>query len=259
MPHRLDTAKDQCAVLTAEDQAEFAPIRDTAVRNRSLTTRAALRIALSQAVDGKIKPHTWRFGRTEMGKPILENGPETLSFSCSHTEAASIIAVSKNGEIGIDIEASVFPSTEQWLADTFTPSERKAINALPISERDQAISRLWTLKEAYLKMLGTGIADALVVAFDPRNNRLVSGQQDRRVATTFQTWIANCQGQPLSVAVAIRGAKTKGASWRQSIEECLVRLRAKSGTPGKRADQGTAIVAPLFRGPGAAPARSPCN
>ncbi|MBS0231922.1 MAG: 4'-phosphopantetheinyl transferase superfamily protein [Proteobacteria bacterium] len=259
VPHGPRHASKDQPTLTREDRAEFAPIRDAAVRNRSLTTRAALRIALSEAVEGTIEPHAWRFGRTEMGKPVLENGPETLSFSCSHTEAASIIAISKNGEIGIDIEASAFPATEQWLADTFTPSERKAINALPISERSQAVSRLWTLKEAYLKMLGTGIADALVVAFDPRNNRLVSGQKDRRVATTFQTWIANCQGQPLSVAVAIRGAKTKGASWRQSIEECLVRLRAKSGTPGKRADQGTAIAAPLFRGPGAAPAGSPCN
>lgn len=254
VPHDRNRANDRCAALTAEDEAEFAPIRDFASRERSLTTRAALRIALSEMVDGEIEPRAWRFGRTATGKPMLENGPENLHFSCSHTDAVSILAVSRTCDVGVDIEASVFPSTEQWLADTFTGSERRAVNALPATERDQAVSRLWTLKEAYLKMLGTGIADALVVAFDPRNDRLVSGHQARGVATTFKTWIANCQGQPLSVAVALRDTRTKGASWRQSIEECLVRLRAKSASPGKRADQGTTIAAPLLRGAGRAAA-----
>ncbi len=247
------------AALTEEDIKEFSTTRAAAKRDRSLTTRAALRMALSAIVDGRIAPREWRFGRTEMDKPVIKNGPKNLSFSCSHTESASIIAVSASCDVGIDIEASALPSTEQWLADTFTISERRAVNALPARERNAAISRLWTLKEAYLKMLGTGIADALVVAFDPSNNRLVSGQQDRRAATTFKTWIANCQGQPLSVAIAIRGAETEGASWRQSIEECLVRLRAKFNSPRKRADEGTAVAAPLFRGAGSAAARSPCN
>jgi 4'-phosphopantetheinyl transferase len=146
----------------------------------------------------------------------------------------------------VDIESSVFPVSSQWLVDTITPSEQKAVNALPAPERDQAISRLWTLKEAYLKMLGTGIADGLVVAFDPRNNCLVSGQMDRQAATTFKTWITNCQGRPLSVAIAIRDGKRKGTSWRQLIEECLGRLRAQFASPGKRADQGPATAASLL-------------
>lgn len=260
VPHQPWNGRtDHHAALTADDIKEFSTTSDAAKRDRSLTTRAALRMALSTIVDGQIAPQEWRFGRTQMDKPVLKNGPKNLSFSCSHAESASIIAVSLSCDVGIDIEASAFPSTEQWLSDTFTISERNAINVLPPRDRNAAIARLWTLKEAYLKMLGTGIADALVVAFDPSNNRLVSGQQDRRAATTFKTWIANCQGQPLSVAIAIRGAETKGALWRQSIEECLVRLRAKFASPGKRADQGTAIAAPLFRAAGTAAAGSFCN
>jgi 4'-phosphopantetheinyl transferase len=247
VPHRpWNLPAEQSKVLTSEDLAEFAPVRDTPTRRRSLTTRAALRIALSDVVNGDTPALAWRFSRTERGKPTLQNGPKNLSFSCSHTEYASIIAVSMECEVGVDIEASVFPVSGQWLADTVTASEQKAVNALPVSERDQAISRLWTLKEAYLKMLGIGIADALVVAFDPRNNRLVSGQQDRQAATTFKTWIANCQGRPLSVAIAIRGGKRKGTSWRQSIEACLGRLRAEFASPGKRADQGPATAASLL-------------
>jgi 4'-phosphopantetheinyl transferase len=255
VPHGpWDRRADRCATFVAEDVAEFSAIRDIAVRRRSLTTRAALRIALSQTVDGRVAPQAWRFGRTETGKPMLIGGPKALHFSCSHTEWASVIAVSASRDVGIDIEASVFPSTGQWLSDTFTASERAAVNTLPKGERDQAVSRLWTLKEAYLKMLGTGIADALLVAFDPRNDRLVSGQQDRRAATSFQTWIVNCQGQPLSVAIAMSDATTKGAFWRQSIEECRVRLRARFAPTRNRANPGTALVASLFRGAGAAAA-----
>ncbi len=229
VPHAPENDQaDHCVTFTADDIREFAAIRDMAKRRRSLTTRASLRAALSQAVGGTIAPEAWRFGRDEMDKPVLLNGPKTLSFSCSHTEWASIVAVSASREVGIDIEASIIPSTEQWLADTFTASERAAVNALPVSDRDQAISRLWTLKEAYLKMLGTGIADASLVAFDPSNDRLVSAHQDRRSGSPiFQTWVAKCQGHQLSVAVAIGGPKTGGALRRQPVEDARVDIRTR--------------------------------
>ena len=125
-------------------------------------------------------------------------------------------------------------------------AERAVLTTLPASEREQAVARIWTLKEAYLKMLGTGIADLLEVAFDPRSDRLLPGQKSRQAAASFQTWIVNCQGQPLSVAVAIRDPKTKGAFWRQWNEECRGRSRAKFVSGSKRADQRTAFASPFF-------------
>lgn len=213
-----------------------------------------LRTALSEMVGGRVPPHAWRFGRTDNGKPILTNGPDTLSFSCSHTEIASIIVVSASKEVGVDIEAAAIPATEHWLADVFTKTERTAINALPVSERERTVARLWTLKESYLKMLGTGIADLLEVAFDPRNDCLLPGQASHQAAVSFQTWIVNCQGQLLSVAVAIRDPKKKGAFWRQLIGECRGRSRAKFVSDDNRAPSGAAVAAPLFRGAGSAAA-----
>lgn len=245
VPHRPGKDGTPEVAVTPEDVNEFAPIRDAATRRRSLLTRAALRIALSEMAGGVMAPRDWRFGRTAMGKPVIENGPGNLHFSCSHAKAASIIAVSLGRPIGIDIEASLIPLTAQWMKDTFTTFEQETVNALPPSERQTAISRLWTLKEAYLKMLGTGIADVLSVAFDPRSDCLVSGQPARRETMTFQTWIANCQGQPLTVAIAI-GDGGKGTSWRRTIEESLVRLRARFASRGERADQGTAAAPSLF-------------
>lgn len=258
VPHdpQCDSA-DQVATFLAEDVAEFAAIRDTAKRQRSLKVRAALRTALSETVDGSIAPKAWRFGRTETDKPVLLNGPEGLSFSCSHTKWASIVAVSATKDVGVDIEEAAISATDPWLADAFTAAERAALTTLPPSEREHAVARLWTLKEAYLKMLGTGIADLLEVAFDPRSDRFLPGQKSRKAAASFQTWIVNCQGQPLSVAVAIRDAKTKGAFWRQWNEECRGRSRAKFVSGSKRAGQRTAIAAPLLRGSGPAAAGAP--
>ncbi|CCB66054.1 4'-phosphopantetheinyl transferase [Hyphomicrobium sp. MC1] len=252
VPHRSETGAGHCATTTADDAAEFAGIRDAAVRRRSLTTRAMLRSALSEMVGGTVAPHAWRFGRTENGKPVLTNGPDTLSFSCSHTEVASIIVVSASKEVGVDIEAAAIPATEHWLADVFTKTERAAINALPAHERERTVARLWTLKESYLKMLGTGIADLLEVAFDPRNDCLLPGHMSRQAAASFQTWIVNCQGQLLSVAVAIRDPKKKGAFWRQLIGECRGRSRAKFVSDDNRAPSGAAVAASLFRGAGSA-------
>lgn len=254
VPHRSDAAADHSATVTQEDAAEFAGIRDAATRRRSLTTRAVLRNALSEMAGGTTAPQAWRFGRTDNGKPMLTNGPDALRFSCSHSEIASIIVVSTNKDVGVDIEAAAIPADEHWLADVFTMTERAAINTLPVHERERTVARLWTLKEAYLKMLGTGIADLLEVAFDPRNDRLLSGQTSRHAAASFQTWIVNCQGQLLSVAVAIRDPTKKGAFWRRLIEECRGRSRAEFVSDDSRSPQGAAAAAPLFRGAGTAAA-----
>ncbi|WP_441708515.1 4'-phosphopantetheinyl transferase family protein [Hyphomicrobium sp. 2TAF46] len=178
-----------------------------------------------------------------------------MNFSCSHTRWASVVAVSTIGPIGVDIESAVIPSTETWLADVFTPSECSDLKSMPREEREAAVSRLWSLKEAYLKMLGTGIAEALAVAFDPRTDRLCSGHHSRLPElATFRTWIAKSRGHRLSVAVAMSGSKEEGASRHQSIEEARVPIRTKLAFAGNREGARASAPAPLFRTPGAAAA-----
>lgn len=241
--------------LTQDDVLEFASIRNLEKRHRSLATRSVLRRALSASVCGRTAPEEWRFDRSESGKPRLSMDAGTLNFSCSHTRWASIVAVSTVGPIGIDIESAVIPSTETWLDDVFTPSECSALKSMPGEEREAAVSRLWSLKEAYLKMLGTGIAEALAVAFDPRTDRLCSGHHSRQPEpVAFRTWIAKSQGHRLSVAVAMGGSKEEGASRHQSIEEARVSIRTKLAFAENRKVARATARSPLFRTPGAAAA-----
>lgn len=256
VPHSADEAfTDQGGTLTKDDAIEFASIRNFKKRQRSLATRSILRKALSEAVSGRISPREWRFARSELGKPSLLGNAGMLNFSCSHTPWTSIVAVSTAGPVGIDIESAVIFASKEWLSDVFTPRECEALRGMGAEEREAAISRLWALKEAYLKMVGTGIAEALAVEIDPRKDRLYPEQKSRQSEpATFRTWIANCQGHRLSVAVAMGGAGKDEASRHVSIEEARVSIRTKLALAGSRTRARAAALAPLFRIPGAAAA-----
>jgi 4'-phosphopantetheinyl transferase len=226
------------------------------VRRRSLTVRVALRRALSQSVDGKISPDGWRFDRTGYGKPQLSPNVRNLEFSCSHTNSASIIAVSTAGEIGVDVADAAFPAGAEWLADVMSDQERIALNELPEGDRGGAISRLWTLKEAYVKMLGIGIAQMSEAAFDLYDDRLLPGEPNEGIARPrFRTWLVNNQGHRLSVALAMSRHEESGApSKRQSSEGSLVYPRSQLAAFAKRARERAAAFAPVFRIAGGAPA-----
>ena len=84
----------------------------------------------------------------EHGKPFLEQGP---FFSISHSRQFSVLAVSEN-EIGIDIEMHQNPS-ERLIDRCF--SEEEAAFAKLSTEN---FLRIWTAKEAVLKLFGTGFS-----------------------------------------------------------------------------------------------------
>ena len=82
----------------------------------------------------------------EHGKPYIENGPY---FSISHCKEGIAVAVA-NQPIGIDIEA-IRHADEELIVRTMNEEERVGMD-------DRTFTRLWTQKEAVLKMEGTGIA-----------------------------------------------------------------------------------------------------
>ena len=98
----------------------------------------------------------------EYGAPSIKNGPY---FSISHCKSGIAVAVS-NQPIGIDIEA-VRPLKVDLVKKTMNPLEQEAI--LSASQPDWAFTRLWTRKEAFLKMKGTGIINDLHAALADSN------------------------------------------------------------------------------------------
>ena len=96
----------------------------------------------------------------DYGKPWLTVGSvreENIYFSLSHTKNAIAVAVS-NRPVGIDIEAVVSQERvgdSHFLERTMNATERQSI-----AEADDPrlmFTELWTRKEAYVKLLGTGL------------------------------------------------------------------------------------------------------
>ena len=98
----------------------------------------------------------YTIARTNKGKPYFVN-QNGLLFSISHTTEYIAVCFDKT-DIGIDIECLRIGKRE-ISKRFFHERENKYLNSLPEQERDAAFTQLWTIKEAFVKMTGTGIAD----------------------------------------------------------------------------------------------------
>lgn len=96
------------------------------------------------------------YGTGSGGKPFFLNAPE-LRFSLSHSEEM-VMACFSEAEIGCDIEK--VRDIDLSIAERFfCRSEYEAILKNETCElRRDTFFRLWTLKESYVKALGTGLA-----------------------------------------------------------------------------------------------------
>ena len=114
---------------------------------------ALLRRAL-QAEYGLSEPPTFDYG--PFGKPALAGHPE-IFFNLSHCRHAVACAVSSY-PIGVDVE-SVREYKESLVRYTMNDDELTAIQQAP--HPALAFTRLWTMKEARLKLTGEGIREDL--------------------------------------------------------------------------------------------------
>ena len=96
------------------------------------------------------------FAFGEHGKPSII-GREDIFFSLSHCREAACCAISSE-PVGIDVE-SLRSFSPSLLRRTMNPEEAESI--LAASHPQLAFVHLWTQKEAYLKLIGTGLVDEL--------------------------------------------------------------------------------------------------
>jgi 4'-phosphopantetheinyl transferase len=111
------------------------------------------------------------FARREQGKPYLLNSP--LYFNLSHSGNFAALAVSAQGEIGIDIETIRARNFLAIAERYYHTDELKQLLATPEAEREQLFFKLWTLKEAFFKATGGGISTGLdKVVFELNHNKI---------------------------------------------------------------------------------------
>ena len=100
-------------------------------------------------------------GYDEHGKPFMQNASgeriEGVDFSISHCKNAIAVALS-DCPVGIDVE-SFRHAEEPLLKRTMNPEEQTEVRTA--TDSAEAFTRLWTCKEAVLKLRGTGLVDNL--------------------------------------------------------------------------------------------------
>jgi 4'-phosphopantetheinyl transferase len=102
-----------------------------------------------------------RFRYGDRGKPHLEDH-DPLEFNLTHSGELALLAVSRIGPLGIDIERKRPLEDLLGLArGSFAPGEYATLLAVPETKRLDCFFQCWTRKEAYVKAVGDGLAAPL--------------------------------------------------------------------------------------------------
>lgn len=142
-----------------ERQARFAA---PTPRRLDLVARGLSRVVLSRLAP-QVAPHDWRFIRSQTGRPSLAPPFDAtgLHFNLAHTHGLVVMAAGHVPNIGIDVEAMDKRVRLDIARRYFSDAETAALFALPPQEQAARFLRLWTLKEAWLKATGQGVAGGL--------------------------------------------------------------------------------------------------
>ncbi|ACA19137.1 4'-phosphopantetheinyl transferase [Methylobacterium sp. 4-46] len=98
--------------------------------------------------------------RDASGRPALPGTPD-LDFNISHGAGWIAVALARGGRVGIDVEGASRPVDWDGVARSFLhPAELSQYRALPEARRPARALELWTVKEAFVKASGEGIAAA---------------------------------------------------------------------------------------------------
>jgi 4'-phosphopantetheinyl transferase len=133
---------------------EFNVVSD---KERYTYYRGLLRLILSKYLT--IQPEKIIINISEKGRPFIKDSD--INFNISHKGDFAVVAVTKNCEIGIDVEnlddnVNYFRLIERF----FTVDEKKNFNILRPSSQRILFFRIWTMKEASGKALGEDIVSS---------------------------------------------------------------------------------------------------
>lgn len=126
----------------------------------------------------------WQYVADESGKPSLAGNTVLpgCQFNLSHTRGLVSVAIAAHGRLGVDVEAIDPRKADLAVANAyFAPSEIALLRRMPEADQPAWFFRLWTLKESYIKAIGTGLGtplDSFAFAFDPIRISFAGGGDD---------------------------------------------------------------------------------
>ena len=118
------------------------------------------------------------FEYNEHGKPSIVGHPE-IFFNLSHCKEAAVCVVSDH-PVGIDVE-SIREYKESLVRYTMNDDEVLEIESA--ADPASAFIRFWTMKEATMKLIGTGISNDMKTIIDTTKYKYTTVDRQRYIYT----------------------------------------------------------------------------
>ena len=216
------------AVLGAEERTRWEQRRLPEDRRLFAVSHWLVRQTLSRY--GNRPPEAWRFMTNSQGKPRIDptHEPSTLTFSLAHTRGLAVCAVALGLELGVDVERTDrLVDAPKLIHRFFAATEAQFLMTLPREKLHEHFFLYWTLKEATLKALGTGLSlplDRAAFTFTSEQPAQARLQQPFRKDEVWH-WAALALTSRYLVALALR-----------DFQERSVTLRAYQALPTDRVE-----------------------
>lgn len=144
-------------LLDREELTSADRFARTTTRNQHIVGRAMARRLLGDVA----VPHDQiRFGAGEYGKPQVLTPPEAIQpFNIAHTDGLVLCGVANRHAdlVGVDVEAINRRTSTELAERYFAMPEIQFLRSKPTVSQKYYFLRIWTLKEAFIKAIGTGL------------------------------------------------------------------------------------------------------
>lgn len=151
------------ALLDESEHERAARFKFDRDRRAYVAAHALGRVLLS-SWHPAVAPGAWRFAVAEHGKPevVVPAGAPRLRLNLSHTRGLVAAALAVDDPIGIDVEwLDRSPASMELARRFFAAEECAQLQGVPPERINAVFLSFWTLKEAYVKAIGKGLAQPL--------------------------------------------------------------------------------------------------
>jgi 4'-phosphopantetheinyl transferase len=149
-------------LLSPAELARAARLMRESDGDRFIHSHAFLRRVLAGYIG--IAPSEIDFAIGKWGKPQISDHQRSqpIEFSLSHSVDVTLVGVASGFPVGVDVEAVRRVDDYEGLAERFfADTEYRALRSLPELDRLRGFFACWTVKEAVVKALGTGLSTPL--------------------------------------------------------------------------------------------------
>jgi 4'-phosphopantetheinyl transferase len=143
--------------LLAGERDRYDRYRFDTDRRMFLLGRVMARALVGRALGRP--PTSWRWREGPRGRPEIGEPDCPLQFNLAHSAGLVICALGRDREIGVDVEDLERPPVDRTLVPRYcSPDEAADVHRQEGGRWHDRFLVYWTLKEAYLKARGLGIA-----------------------------------------------------------------------------------------------------